>query len=133
MKDTRSKHEKVHSIFNICFICCIIVFAGFCCTGCATTNIGRVAVNDGTDAIVANQVAAARLEATVGELDRTINGSQERLETIIRKSERITDSVDRLEYLFSSYESEVNRIISDLSRITREARTEEDRDRETEN
>lgn len=131
MKDIRSKHEKVHSIFNICVISCIIVLAGFCCTGCATTNIGRVAVNNGTDAVVANQVAAARLEATVGELDRTITGSQERLEAIIRKSERITDSVDRLEFLFTSYESEVNRIISDMSRIAGEARTEETGDRET--
>lgn len=115
----RSNYEK-KKLSNFLF-CYIIVFVTCFFTGCSTLK-----TIDNTDAVVGNQVAATKLEDTIGELDRASTRSRERLEIIIRDSRKIEDGLSRLEYLFDSYESEVNRLLDEIDRIRREA-TEDQR------
>lgn len=110
----RSTYEKKK--FNLFVFCCIGLLFTCIFTGCSTLK-----TIDNSDAIAGNQVAAAKLEDTVGELDRATTRSRERLEIIVRDSRNIEDGVSRLEYLFESYESEVNRMLDEIDRIRREA------------
>ena len=110
----RSNYEKKKlSIFLFCYIG---VFVTCLFTGCSTLK-----TIDNTDAVIRNQVAATKLEDTIGELDRTSTRSRERLEIVIRDSQKIEDGLSRLEYLFDSYESEVNRLLEEIDRIRRKA------------
>ena len=43
------------------------------------------------------------------------------LEIVIRDSRKIEDGLSKLEFLFNSYESEVNRLLDEIDRIRREA------------
>lgn len=110
----RSNYEKKK--FIIFLFCCIGVFVTCLFTGCSTLK-----TIDNTDAVIRNQVAATKLEDTIGELDRTSTRSRERLEIIVRESRNIEDGLSKLEFLFDSYESEVNRILDEIDRIRRKA------------
>ena len=115
----RSNYEKKK--FSIFLFCCIDVFVTCLFTGCSTLK-----TIDNTDAVIRNQVAATKLEDAIGELDRTSTRSRERLEIVIRDSQKIEDGLSKLEFLFDSYESEVNRLLEEIDRIRREA-TEDQR------
>ena len=110
----RSNYEKKK--LSIFLFCCIGVFVTCLLTGCSTLK-----TIDNTDAVIGNQVAATKLEDAIGELDRTSTRSRERLEIVIRDSRKIEDGLSRLEFLFDSYESEVNRLLEEIDRIRREA------------
>ena len=110
----RSNYEKKKS--KIFLFCCIGVFVTCIFTGCSTLK-----TIDNTDAVIGNQVAATKLEDAIGELDRTSTRSRERLEIVIRDSQKIEDGLSKLEYLFNSYESEVNRLLEEIDRIRRKA------------
>ena len=110
----RSNYEKKK--LSIFLFCCIGVFVTCIFTGCSTLK-----TIDNTDAVIRNQVAATKLEDAIGELDRTSTRSRERLEIVIRDSQKIEDGLSRLEFLFDSYESEVNRLLEEIDRIRREA------------
>lgn len=110
----RSNYEKKK--FIIFLFCCIGVFVTCLLTGCSTLK-----TIDNTDAVIGNQVAATKLEDAIGELDRTSTRSRERLEIVIRDSQKIEDGLSRLEFLFDSYESEVNRLLEEIDRIRRKA------------
>ena len=110
----RSNYEKKKS--KIFLFCCISVIVTCIFTGCSTLK-----TIDNTDAVIGNQVAATKLEDAIGELDRTSARSRERLEIVIRDSRKIEDGLSRLEYLFNSYESEVNRLLEEIDRIRRKA------------
>lgn len=110
----RSNYEKKK--LSIFLFCCIGIFVTCLFTGCSTLK-----TIDNTDVVVGNQVAATKLEDTIGELDRASTRSRERLEIVIRDSRKIEDGLSRLEYLFDSYESEVNRLLDEIDRIRREA------------
>lgn len=110
----RSNYEKKKS--KIFLFCCIGVIVTCIFTGCSTLK-----TIDNTDAVIGNQVAATKLEDAIGELDRTSTRSRERLEIVIRDSRKIEDGLSRLEFLFVSYESEVNRLLEEIDRIRREA------------
>ena len=110
----RSNYEKKKS--KMFLFCCIGVFVTCIFTGCSTLK-----TIDNTDAVIGNQVAATKLEDAIGELDRTSARSRERLEIVIRDSQKIEDGLSKLEYLFNSYESEVNRLLEEIDRIRREA------------
>ena len=110
----RSNYEKKK--FIIFLFCCIDVVITCIFTGCSTLK-----TIDNTDVVVGNQIAATKLEDTIGELDRTSTRSRERLEIIIRDSKKIEDGLSRFEFLFDSYESEVNRILDEIDRIRRKA------------
>lgn len=92
----------------------IIVFIASLCllTCCSTTKR-----TGATDIISANSYTAGQLEATIRVLDETsrrledsIVDSQERINDIISTSDSITSTIGRIEYLFSEYEREVERI-----------------------
>lgn len=110
----RSNYEKKNP--KIFLFCCIGVFVTCIFTGCSTLK-----TIDNTDAVIGNQVAVTKLEDAIGELDRTSTRSRERLEIVIRDSRKIEDGLSRLEYLFNSYESEVNRLLEEIDRIRRKA------------
>ena len=110
----RSNYEKKK--LSIFLFCCIGIVVACIFTGCSTLK-----TIDNTDVVVGNQVAATKLEDTIGELDRTSTRSRERLEIIVRESRNIEDGLSRLEFLFNSYESEVNRLLEEIDRIRRKA------------
>ncbi len=92
---------------------CLFMFAG-CCT-CGRINA------DTKDIIAGNSRATGKLEATITALDGTVADSRERIANIIKTSRGITDGVERIEYLFEQYESEVERILGEIERIRDEA------------
>src|SRR5574344_413795 len=142
---------KTFSILYIAIMCFTFFVCAAAITGCQSTKAVHVA--DGTEVIVGNQVATTKSEDTVNNLTDTINdgnetvggaiqtsdtitvsvsqlestvsGSKERLDEIVKTSNSITDSTERLEYLFDSYESEINRILSEVEQIRRQDNTTE--------
>ena len=66
-------------------------------------------------------LAAGKLEATISALDGTVNSSRERIEHIIKTSRNIADGIERLEYLFKQYASEVNRLLNEVDAIRNKA------------
>lgn len=106
------KHEK-KSVMYLVLGVCLFLFAG-CCT-CGGIN------TDTTDIIAGNSHATGKLEATITALDGTVANSRERIANIIETSRGITDGVERVEYLFNKYESEVERLLNEIDRIRNEA------------
>ncbi len=92
---------------------CLFIFAG--CSTCGRINA------DTKDIIAGNSFATGRLEATVAALDGTVADSRERIANIIETSRGITDGVERVDYLFNEYESEVERLLDEIDRIRNEA------------
>ena len=80
------------------------------CTGCATTGLQR----KDTELVSANSRNIGRVESTAEIIGDTISDSRERLEIVRRASERIGEAGERLDYLFSEYEREVERILDEL-------------------
>lgn len=105
------KNEK---ILFICFVIC------FSFSSCASTRN----TNDIADIIARNSQSTGRLEATVKELDRTIIDSRKRIENIVNSSRGITNGIERVEYLFSEYEQETNRLLNQIDTIRNNAKTE---------
>lgn len=120
----RSKYEKKN---RICYCFIAVIFACIL-TGCATLQ-----TIDNSDVIVGNQVAAAKLENTIGELDRATTRSRERLEVVIGDSRKIEEGLSRLEFLFNFYESEVERILEEIDRIRGKAIKDRDEIKNTQN
>lgn len=92
---------------------CLFLFAS--CSTC-----GRIGADD-KDIVAGNSFAAGQLEATVAVLDGTVADSRERIANIIETSRGITGGVERVEYLFNKYESEVERLLNEIDRIRNEA------------
>lgn len=101
-----SKIEKI-GIFILCF-------SLFALSGCCSP--GRVSTDD-TVIIAGNSYAVGKLEATITALDGAVSDSRERIANVIETSRCITDGVERVEYLFNEYESEVNRLLCEIDRI----------------
>lgn len=106
-------NKKKKNLFYIIIGCCL------CICGCCT-NSNRIASADDADIIAGNSRAAGQLEATIAALDGTVNSSRERIADIIETGRSITDGLDRLEYLFGQYESEVGRLLGEIDRIRSE-------------
>lgn len=106
----RFKYEK--GIFFLSFIVFMVCSCLF--TSCA--SVGRTGgdIHRDTDIIVRNQVAYTELENTVNRLDELVDESRSEIGEIVRRSQEITTTIDRLEYLFGCYESEINRILSGI-------------------
>ena len=102
--------------------CFIILLCCLCCTGCVST--GGLQGKD-AELIEANSRNLGRIESTVSTLDSTIESSYERLGIVARASERIKDASERLDYLFTEYEHEVQRLIEELYRLRNELETRE--------
>lgn len=95
------------SVFFLCF--CLF------CTGCRSTEITHTDIVDG------NSRTAGKLEATVEALDTAASASRERVGKLIETSRSIEDGIEKLEYLFTGYEREVERLQCDIERIRKEA------------
>lgn len=95
------------------FICILILMLCLVCTGCATVGL------QGKDAelIEANSRNIGRVEGTIGTLSDTIHDSRERLEIVGRASARIRDASERLDFLITEYEFEVERILDEIDRL----------------
>ena len=94
-----------------------IILAALFSSCCTCGKLGA----DATGLVSGNSLAVGRLEATVAALDGTVADSRERIANIIKTSRSITDGVERVEYLFAQYESEVERILGEIDRIRDEA------------
>ena len=94
----------------ICLICVL-------CCSCVST--GRLQKQD-AELIEANSRNIGRVEGTVQSLGNTISDSRERLEIVGRASTRIRDASERLDYLITEYELEVERILDEIDRLRAE-------------
>lgn len=108
----RCNYEKKIVMYLFISVC-LFMFAG-CCT-CGRINA------DAKDIIEGNSRTTGKLEATITALDGTVTNSRERIANIIETSRGITDAVDRVEFLFNEYESEVERLLNEIDRIRNEA------------
>ncbi len=106
------RHEKNFVMFTILFV---LLFGISGCCSCGRIN------TDAADVIAGDSRAVGRLEATVEALDGTVVDSRKRIADIIETSRNITDGVERVEYLFGEYESEIERILNEIDRIRNEA------------
>lgn len=107
-------YEKKIFIF-VTVSCVFSIFSG-CCT------CGRIKADD-TDIIAGNSYATGQLEATITALDGTVNDSRLRIANVIETSRGIAGGIERVEYLFGQYESEVERILKEIERIRKEIET----------
>ena len=91
----------------ICLVCVL-------CFSCVSTS--RLQRQD-TELIEANSRNIGRVEGTVQSLSDTIHDSRERLEIVGRASTRIREASERLDYLITEYELEVERILDEIDRL----------------
>jgi methyl-accepting chemotaxis protein len=117
-------YEKINSIpphfIGILLLIFLVLF-----TGCRSTK-----KYDGSTFIEHQERVdelKGRIEELTKEIDRTSSrigditeNSSARLDDIRRRSSEITDTIDRVIYLFSEYESEVQRLLSELEGIRSE-------------
>ena len=106
------KNEK--KVFMSVLLTCAAFILSSCCSS-------RGINGDLADAIAGNSRAAGRLEATVAALDGAVADSRKRIADVIETSRDIADGIERIEYLFEQYESEVERILREIDRIRNEA------------
>ena len=102
------------NIISFCFLFVFAVLFSGCCT------CGKLRA-DAQTVVSGNSRATGKLEATITALDGTVTNSRERIANIIETSRGITDGVERVEYLFNEYESEVERLLDEIDRIRNEA------------
>lgn len=108
----RCNYAKI--ILSFVFLFGVSVLFSGCCT------CGKLRA-DAQTVVSGNSLAVGWLEATVTALDGTVADSRERIANIIKTSRGITDGVERVEFLFEQYESEVERILGEIERIRDEA------------
>lgn len=97
-----------------------ILILGFVCimlTSCVST--GGLQRQD-AELVEANSRNIGRVEGTVQSLSNTIHDSRERLEIVGRASTRIREAGERLDYLITEYELEVERILDEIDRLRAE-------------
>ena len=83
------------------------------CTGCSTVGL------QGKDAelVSRNSRNIGRIEGTASALADAVADSRDRLEVVSRASERIGDGLERLDYLFTEYEREVERLCNEIDSL----------------
>lgn len=94
----------------ICLVCML-------CFSCVST--GRLQRQD-AELVEANSRNIGRVESTIGSLSDTIHDSRERLEIVGRAGARIREASERLDYLITEYELEVERILDEIDRLRAE-------------
>ena len=107
------KHETARAIV-IGAIVGALLLAG--CAACHSARGANEPTND-TELIVSNQRAISHLEAAVDYLEGTASRSHERIGEITETGATIADAVDRLEYLFGCYESEVDQLLREIEQL----------------
>ena len=107
------KHETATCILCTAFSAVCLVAA---CSSCHSSRAANQPPGN-TELVIANQRAASRVEATIDYLESTAKASHERIGAITETSATIADAVDRLEYLFGQYESEVTRLLTEIDAL----------------
>ena len=102
--------KKIKGMVTLVIYCLSVLLLSSIFTGCATTGLQR----KDTELVSANSRNIGRVESTAEAIEDTISDSRERLEIVRRASERIGEAGERLDYLFSEYEREVERILDEL-------------------
>ena len=102
------------------FIIISCIFSVFFFFSCSTTRVE----GDTTELIIANTRAAAKLEAATNDLGKLIRDSQLRIDNVREQATGIGDTIERIDYLFICYESEVGRLLNEIERIRAEVEAE---------
>jgi hypothetical protein len=107
------RNETIWGFVTGLFLGLAVMFCMGILGGCATTGL------QGKDAelVAANARNAGRIESSAENLGELVGRSQERLEIVSRASEKIADGVQRLEFLLSEYELEVERLLAEIDRL----------------
>ena len=105
------------SISNTILACFFTGLFAFCITLCGAGCQSARLSGDAGSVIAGNARTAGKLEATVSSLDRILESSRDRIGVITRASKRITDGIDRAEFLFSEYEQEVGRLLDEVDQL----------------
>lgn len=84
-----------------------------CFVSCTTTGLQR----KDAELVAANARNTGRIESSAENLGELVGRSQERLEIVSRASEKIADGVQRLEFLLSEYELEVERLLAEIDHL----------------
>lgn len=95
----------------------LICLACVLCFSCVST---RGLQRQDTELVEANARNIGRVESTIGSLSDTIHDSRERLEIVGRAGARIREASERLDYLITEYELEVERILDEIDRLRAE-------------
>ena len=95
----------------------IIFYIFICITGSGIFTACKSTQISDSDIIYRNSYTAGQLETTITELDRTTTDSRNRIADIIGTSRNIENGIERIEYLFNGYESEVDRLLNEIDRI----------------
>ena len=107
------KHETATTIF-LCAIVSALLLAA--CSSCHSARGANEPPSD-TELVIANQRAVSYLEAAVDYLEGTASRSHERIGEITETGATIADAVDRLEFLFGCYESEVDQLLREIDQL----------------
>lgn len=107
------RNETIWGFVTGLFLGLAVMFCMGILGGCATAGLP----GEDTELVAANSRNIGRIESTVSSLERTVESSTERLEIVARASERIKDSGERLDYLFSEYEREVGRLLDEIDSL----------------
>lgn len=102
----------------------LICLACVLCFSCVST--GGLQGQD-SELVEANSRNIGRVESTIGSLSDTIHDSRERLEIVGRAGARIREASERLDYLITEYELEVERILDEIDRLRAELETSQKR------
>ena len=105
--------EKKNTAFFALFLIClsIVIFSG-----CKSTEHA-----DTANVVQGDSYSAGQLEATIQALDGTTTDSRKRIEQLIDTSRDIEDTAERIDYLFTGYEQEVQRLLDEVDTIRKRA------------
>jgi len=109
-------YEKIIRILLfVLFVFIITIFINFVFAGCKTIG------NPVDESILEHQRRIIELENTnrnlaerLGQYDSLIAGTVSRLEAVRERADGITDTADRIDYLFTEYEQAVQQLIRQL-------------------
>ena len=116
MKKRRIMNENFRQYllwFFMGFVFIVLMLFPFFCSGCATAGL------QGKDAELVSRHSRniGRIEGTASALADAVADSRDRLEVVSRASERIGDGIERLDYLFTEYEREVERLCNEIDSL----------------
>ena len=95
------------------FVFVVLMLFPFFCSGCSTVGL------QGKDSELVSRHSrnVGRIEGTASALADAVADSRDRLEVVSRASERIGDGIERLDYLFTEYEREVERLCNEIDSL----------------
>lgn len=103
------KNTAFFALFLICFSIVVL-------SGCKSTEHA-----DTANVVQGDSYSAGQLEATIQALDGTTADSRKRIEQLIGTSRGIEDTAERIDYLFTGYEREVQRLLDEVDTIRKQA------------